>query len=85
MFYVYILESADGDLYYGRTNDLRRRLKEHNAGKNASTKNRFWTLIYYEAYAAIDDACRREKQLKLHGQAKRQLRERVRKSRLGQS
>jgi len=35
MFYVYILKSEkDGKLYIGYTNDLKRRLEEHNSGKN---------------------------------------------------
>ena len=34
MFYTYILESAEtGRRYIGQTDDLRRRLSEHNAGK----------------------------------------------------
>ena len=41
MYYVYILKSRkDGNLYVGRTNNLERRLKEHNAGKVSSTKSR---------------------------------------------
>lgn len=85
MHYVYVLESEETILYYGRTADLRKRLAEHNAGRSKSTKNHTWSLIYYEAYRSMDDAIRREKQLKLHGQAKRQLRERLQESRLGQS
>ncbi|MBI4225093.1 MAG: GIY-YIG nuclease family protein [Candidatus Sungbacteria bacterium] len=41
MFYVYILQSLkDKNLYIGRTNNLARRIKEHNSGKVASTKSR---------------------------------------------
>ena len=32
---VYIVECADGTLYTGITNDLERRLDEHNAGTGA--------------------------------------------------
>ncbi len=32
MYYVYILECADGTLYTGITTDLARRLKEHQDG-----------------------------------------------------
>ena len=85
MHYVYILENEAGELYYGFTSDLRRRLKEHNAGQSKSTKNQIWQVIYYEAYKARDDARRREKQIKLHGQAKRQLRDRLAESRRKQS
>ncbi len=38
-YYVYVLESSKtSDLYVGYTNDLRKRLKEHNRGLNFSTK-----------------------------------------------
>lgn len=85
MYYVYILENNDGELYFGFTSDLKGRLSEHNAGRSQSTKNHKWKLIYYEAYAASGDARRRERQIKLHGQAKRQLRDRVKESRRKQS
>lgn len=52
MHYVYVLRSdKDGDLYIGRTNDLRRRFLEHQEGKVFSTKGRRpLKLVYYEAY-----------------------------------
>ncbi|MEI8249097.1 MAG: GIY-YIG nuclease family protein [Candidatus Taylorbacteria bacterium] len=41
MFYVYILQSKkDGNLYIGRTNNVERRVGEHNIGKVSSTKSR---------------------------------------------
>ncbi len=67
MYYVYVLQSlkkADW-LYKGSTSDLKRRLREHNAGKNFSTAP--YTplrLIYYEAYLLKKDADAREKYLK---------------------
>jgi putative endonuclease len=66
MFYVYILHSESKErIYIGKTNDLKRRIKEHNAGQNVSTKgHRPWTLIFYEAYINEDDARRRERYLK---------------------
>lgn len=66
MFYVYILQSGKKKrLYIGKTADLKRRLKEHNAGQSASTKSYTpWSLIFYEAYADREDANRREKYLK---------------------
>lgn len=66
MFYIYILHSERKNrLYIGKTVNLRHRLKEHNAGQNASTKPyRPWALIFYEAYLEQQDASRREKYLK---------------------
>jgi len=34
-WYVYIVECSDGTLYTGITNDITRRLKQHNSGKGA--------------------------------------------------
>lgn len=36
MYFVYIVEAADGTLYTGITTDIQRRLVEHNAGKIGS-------------------------------------------------
>ena len=66
MYYVYVLQSLkDGKFYKGITFDLKRRLKEHNAGKNFSTApRRPFKLIYYEAYLLKQDAEARERYLK---------------------
>lgn len=65
-YYLYILHSQkDGKFYTGITSDLRRRVKEHNLGKNISTSyRRPLNLIYYEAYLFKKDAEAREKYLK---------------------
>ena len=82
MFYVYVLKSAkDGELYIGSTNDLKRRLREHTSGNVVSTNpRRPFQLVYYESYVAEDDARDREKALKLRGQARAQLKRRIKKS-----
>lgn len=79
MFYVYILRSKkDSQFYIGSTNDLRRRLKEHNEGKVFSTKFRTpFELIYYEAYKIEKDARKRESNLKLRSKAFTQLKKRI--------
>ncbi|OHB98478.1 MAG: excinuclease ABC subunit C [Planctomycetes bacterium RIFCSPLOWO2_12_38_17] len=66
MFYVYILQSKkDKQLYTGYTNDLKKRLCEHNVGKVFSTKNRIpFEIVYYEACLNQQDATHREKYLK---------------------
>jgi len=65
-FYVYTLESVKfQNLYIGFTDDLRKRLQEHNKGLNFSTKAYIpWKLIYYESCLNKLDAQRREKYLK---------------------
>ena len=66
MYYVYVLFSEkDKKLYVGHTNNLKRRIVEHQSGKSLATKNRQPVrLIYYEFYLRWSDAKRREKYLK---------------------
>jgi len=41
MYFVYILKSLkDNNFYIGRTNNIERRIKEHNNGRVQSTKSR---------------------------------------------
>ena len=79
MFYVYILKSLkDKNLYIGSTNNLERRLKQHNNGEVFSTKSRVpFEIIYYEAYKAESDARKRERNLKLRSRAHIQLKKRI--------
>ena len=65
-FYTYVLRSLkDDENYIGYTNNLRRRLEEHNLGKNFSTKSRRpLKLIYFEACLNKEDAEQREKYFK---------------------
>ncbi len=79
MFYLYVLKSLkDSQLYIGSTNDLRRRLAEHNAGESRSTKARApFQLRYYEAYYIESDARQREFSLKKDGKALGQLKRRI--------
>jgi putative endonuclease len=82
MFYVYILKSnKDNELYIGSTNNLKRRIEEHNNGENFSTMfRRPFTLLYYEAYKAEKDARLRESALKLRGRSRYHLMERLKNS-----
>ena len=66
MYYIYVLQSIkDNKLYSGYTDNLRRRLEDHNKGKVESTKfRRPFKLIYYEAYLHQQDATVREKYFK---------------------
>ncbi|HXK38695.1 MAG TPA: GIY-YIG nuclease family protein [Candidatus Paceibacterota bacterium] len=79
MHYVYTLCSLkDKDLYVGRTNNLRRRLTEHNNGESfATAPRRPFVLVYYEAYTDEEDSVRREKSLKRRGQARVHLMKRI--------
>ena len=64
--YVYVLLSLrDYGFYTGYSTNLKTRLKDHNSGKNISTKNRRpLRLIYFEGYLDETDAKKREQFLK---------------------
>jgi putative endonuclease len=77
MFYVYILQSSNGQFYTGCTSDLKRRLLEHNSGKSTYTSYRGpYELLYYEACLDSKDAYAREKYLKT-GMGKRYIKNRI--------
>jgi len=60
-------------LYYGYTNNLERRVVEHNKEQN-------WELVYYEAYKSELDARNRERKLKHYAQALTALKGRLKES-----
>lgn len=66
-YFVYILTSTKNTvLYIGVTNDLIRRLTEHQEGinKGFTQKYNLHKLVYYEQFPEIHKAIKREKQLK---------------------
>jgi putative endonuclease len=84
--YVYVLSSFKGDhLYIGFTQDLQKRITEHNKGLNRSTKAYVpWRLVYYEVHRNELDGLRREKYLKTtagNKALKNMLREELKSSR----
>jgi len=51
MYYVYLLRLKNEDVYTGSTPDLRKRLKEHQAGKAVATRNmRPVTLLWFSVF-----------------------------------
>lgn len=79
MHYVYLLQSdVDHTWYIGETNNLRRRLWEHNHGTKAYTSRKApWKLLYYEAYPTEQAAYERERKLKAHGKGLAELKRRI--------
>jgi len=65
-WHVYILECGDGTLYTGITNDLKRRVEEHNAGTGAKcTRSRLPVkLVYSERKRNRSYASKREAAIK---------------------
>ncbi len=66
MNYTYIVRCSDGTLYTGWTNNLEKRIKDHNDGRGAKyTKpRRPVTLVYYEEFRTKEEAMRREWEIK---------------------
>jgi putative endonuclease len=74
MYFVYILECADRTLYVGCTNDLARRLQQHNHAKQGAryTKTRRpVVLVYHEPKRTRGSALRREHEIKSWRRAKK--------------
>ena len=63
---LYILECSDGTLYTGITNDMDRRVDQHNAGKAAryTRGRRPVSLRYCEPYTTRSQALVREAAIK---------------------
>ena len=75
-YYVYILRCRDGSYYTGYTNDLERRLQEHNNGRGGRyTRGRFPVeLLHSERYKTRKEAINRELEIKkLSRKSKREL------------
>jgi len=67
IYYVYILSSQkNGTLYIGVTNNLQRRIYEHqnNLVDGFTKKYKIHNLVYYEQTDSVESAIIREKQLK---------------------
>ncbi|MBC8277996.1 MAG: GIY-YIG nuclease family protein [FCB group bacterium] len=65
--YVYILADADRtELYFGMTNNLRRRVEQHklDAGSGLAEGDKADLLVYYEGYDDIREAIARERELR---------------------
>jgi len=68
-FFTYILCNPEGKIYVGQTNDLSRRLSQHNDPDcqfTLHTKRHRgpWRLIHYEHFSTRSAAMLREKELK---------------------
>jgi len=63
---VYMLKCKTGELYTGSTNDIERRLREHNQGRGAKfTRSRLpVALVYREEQNDKSQALRRENEIK---------------------
>ena len=75
LYYVYIVRCKDNSLYTGTTNDLERRIGEHNDGKlkDAYTfSRRPVKLEFYQDFTDTNQAIYFEKKLKNWSKAKKE-------------
>ena len=75
-FYLYILRTSKNTLYIGQTNNLDRRLKEHNNKASRASKYiksfESFNHVYTEIFENRGDAMRREIELKKLTKAKKE-------------
>ncbi len=66
-YFTYILECADKTLYVGSTNNLEKRLREHNelkSGAHYTKIRRPVKLVYHETFETLREAKQREAAIK---------------------
>ena len=66
-YYVYMMASVkNGVIYIGVTGDLAERIYRHknNLGSEFTSEYKVYKLVYYKRFEQIEDAIRREKQMK---------------------
>ena len=77
LFYVYVLQNPQGQLYIGSTQNLEERVRRHQGGGVRWTSQHGpWELAYRETAGTRSEAMRRERILK-SGQANQELRRRI--------
>ena len=66
VYFTYILQSLkDNTFYIGSSNDLNKRILEHNSGMSKYTSKKIpWKLVYYEKFVTLSEAKKRENFLK---------------------
>lgn len=62
---MYILECSNGKYYVGSTQNLKRRIREHQNGESANFTSKFLPvrLVHFEIYEHVAQAFLREKQV----------------------
>jgi putative endonuclease len=65
MYYLYILQNKDQLLYKGISNNIQRRINQHNLNQAVGTRGKGpWKLVYSEALPDRKTAREREKYFK---------------------
>lgn len=74
-FFFYILQCSDGSYYIGHTDDLEKRLSEHNAGlyPGYTLKRLPVRLVYSELFGTRDEAFAAEHKIKRWSRKKKAI------------
>lgn len=76
MYYFYIVRCSDNSLYCGQTNNLQRRIDEHNYNRHKSAKylraKKPVKLVYFEKFVTLQEAMKREWEVKKWRKAKKE-------------
>jgi len=75
IYFVYILKCSDSTYYTGVTNDISRRLEEHQGSNESNSytfRRRPVKLVFFEEFSNIDFAIEKEKQIKKWSRAKKE-------------
>jgi len=76
-YWVYVIKSEEGYKYTGMTEDLRRRVEEHNQKRKSfwTKRGNNWRVIYSEEFSSSNEALKKERWMK-SGHGKKFLKER---------
>ncbi len=79
-FWVYILRCADNSYYTGHTDNLEKRMAEHQAGEvgGYTSTRRPVALVFCEEFPSREEALARERQVKGWGWGKKEALMRLR-------
>jgi putative endonuclease len=68
---VYVIRNREGKFYIGLSDDVARRVQQHNAGQSRWTKGRGpWTIVWQSEESSVTDARKLENRLKRQGRGK---------------
>ena len=68
---VYVIRNREGKFYIGLSDDVARRVQQHDAGQSQWTKGRGpWTIVWQSEESSLTDARKLENRLKRQGRGK---------------
>ena len=71
VYRVYVIQSREGRFYIGLSDDVVRKVKQHNRGQSRWTKGRGpWKIVWQSEELSLTDARKLENRLKRQGRGK---------------